>query len=43
MLEAMGVPTGIDLDGLAVAAAFLRAALDGPLESAVSRALGWAA
>jgi hydroxymethylglutaryl-CoA lyase len=43
MLDLMGVRSGIDLDGLATAARFLRTALDGPLESAVSRALGWAA
>lgn len=43
MLHAMGVGTGIDLDGLAVAAAELRAALGSPLESSVSRALGWVA
>jgi hydroxymethylglutaryl-CoA lyase len=41
MLQAMGYDTGIDLDALAAAAAELRAALEGPLESAVSRALGW--
>jgi hydroxymethylglutaryl-CoA lyase len=41
MLQAMGYDTGIDLDALAGAAAELRAALEGPLESAVSRALGW--
>jgi len=41
MLQAMGHDTGIDLDALAGAAAELRAALEGPLESAVSRALGW--
>lgn len=43
MLDSMGVRTGIDLDRLGAAAGFLRTALDGPLESAVSRALGWAA
>ena len=43
MLDSMGVRTGIDLDRLGAAAGFLRAALDGPLESAVSRALGWVA
>jgi hydroxymethylglutaryl-CoA lyase len=43
MLESMGVRTGIDLDRLGAAAGFLRAALDGPLESAVSRAMGWVA
>jgi hydroxymethylglutaryl-CoA lyase len=41
MLQAMGYDTGIDLDALAGAAAELRAALEGPLESSVSRALGW--
>jgi hydroxymethylglutaryl-CoA lyase len=41
MLQAMGYDTGIDLDALAGAAAELRAALEDPLESAVSRALGW--
>jgi hydroxymethylglutaryl-CoA lyase len=43
MLDSMGVETGIDLIRLAEAGAVLRAALDSPLESAVSRALGWAA
>jgi hydroxymethylglutaryl-CoA lyase len=43
MLDSMGVRSGIDLDRLGAAAGFLRAALDGPLESAVSRALGWVA
>jgi hydroxymethylglutaryl-CoA lyase len=43
MLRAMGIETGIDLDGLSVAAAHLQRALATPLESAVSRALGWAA
>jgi len=43
MLDSMGVRTGIELDRLSTAAELLRAALDGPLESAVSRALGWAA
>ena len=43
MLESMGVETGIDLVRLAEAGAVLRAALDSPLESAVSRALGWVA
>jgi hydroxymethylglutaryl-CoA lyase len=43
MLDSMGVRTGIDLDRLGTAAGFLRATLDGPLESAVSRALGWVA
>jgi hydroxymethylglutaryl-CoA lyase len=43
MLDSMGVRTGIDLDRLGAAAGFLRTTLPGPLESAVSRALGWAA
>jgi hydroxymethylglutaryl-CoA lyase len=43
MLHAMGVETGIDMDGLARAARELRTALRGPLESSVSRALGWLA
>jgi hydroxymethylglutaryl-CoA lyase len=43
MLHAMGIATGIDLDALATAAAELRAALGSPLESSVSRALGWVA
>jgi hydroxymethylglutaryl-CoA lyase len=43
MLRSMGVETGIDLDLLAEAGALLRTELDSPLESAVSRALGWAA
>jgi hydroxymethylglutaryl-CoA lyase len=43
MLHAMGIATGIDLDALAAAAAELRAALGSPLESSVSRALGWVA
>lgn len=43
MLHAMGIDTGIDLGGLAVAAAELRTALASPLESSVSRALGWVA
>jgi hydroxymethylglutaryl-CoA lyase len=43
MLHAMGVQTGIDMDGLGVAAGELRRALTAPLESSVSRALGWAA
>lgn len=41
MLEAMGVSTGIDFDGLAKVAVVLREAIGAPLESAVSRALGW--
>lgn len=43
MLHSMGVDTGVDLDALAVAAAELRKALSGPLESSVARALGWVA
>jgi hydroxymethylglutaryl-CoA lyase len=43
MLRSMGVETGIDLDLLADAGTYLRRALDSPLESAVSRAMGWAA
>jgi hydroxymethylglutaryl-CoA lyase len=43
MLQSMGVETGIDLARLAEAAGYLRTALESPLESAVSRALGWAA
>jgi len=43
MLHAMGVPTGIDMDALGVAAGELRRALRAQLESSVSRALGWAA
>lgn len=43
MLHAMGVQTGIDMDALGVAAGELRTALTAPLESSVSRALGWAA
>jgi hydroxymethylglutaryl-CoA lyase len=43
MLHAMDADTGIDVDGLAGAAGELRSALEGPLESAVSRALGWTA
>lgn len=43
MLHAMGIDTGIDLGGLAVAATELRTALASPLESSVSRALGWVA
>jgi hydroxymethylglutaryl-CoA lyase len=42
MLEAMGIGTGIDLEDLSSAAADLRQALASPLESSVSRALGWA-
>lgn len=43
MLSAMGVATGVNLDEMAGAAADLSAALEGPLESAVSRALRWVA
>lgn len=43
MLHSMGIETGIDLDALSVAAAALQRALATPLDSAVSRALGWAA
>jgi hydroxymethylglutaryl-CoA lyase len=43
MLQAMGIDTGIHLDALAVAAAELHDALGTPLESSVSRALGWVA
>lgn len=43
MLDAMGIETGIDLDGLQRAAGVLRTALRGPLDSSVSRALGWVA
>lgn len=42
MLTSMGLDTGIDLDKLAAAAVDLREALGSPLESSVSRALGWA-
>jgi len=43
MLHAMDVDTGIEVNELAAAAGELRSALEGPLESAVSRALGWTA
>ncbi len=43
MLQLMGIETGIDLDKLAVAADHLRGAMAVPLESSVSRALGWVA
>lgn len=43
MLHAMGYTTGLDLEALATAARDLRAALQSPLDSAVSRALGWVA
>jgi hydroxymethylglutaryl-CoA lyase len=41
MLEAMGISTGVDLGALAEPARQLRAGLDRPLDSSVSRALGW--
>lgn len=43
MLNSMGLHTGIDLERLSVAAAELHAALGSPLESSISRALGWVA
>ncbi len=43
MLQLMGIETGIDLDKLALAAEHLRGAMAVPLESSVSRALGWVA
>jgi hydroxymethylglutaryl-CoA lyase len=43
MLQLMGVQTGIDLDKLALAAEHLRTVMAVPLESSVSRALGWVA
>jgi hydroxymethylglutaryl-CoA lyase len=43
MLGLMGISTGIDLEKLAVAADHLRSAMAVPLESSVSRALGWVA
>jgi hydroxymethylglutaryl-CoA lyase len=43
MLEGMGITTGIDLERLERAAKELQKALHAPLESAVSRALGWVA
>ena len=43
MLQLMGVETGIDLDKLALAAEYLRTVMAVPLESSVSRALGWVA
>lgn len=43
MLELMGIETGIDLDKLALAADYLRTVMAVPLESSVSRALGWVA
>jgi hydroxymethylglutaryl-CoA lyase len=41
MLSEMGIDTGVDLELLSDAAAELRRALGGPLESAISRALSW--
>ncbi|MCW2701462.1 MAG: hydroxymethylglutaryl-CoA lyase [Blastococcus sp.] len=43
MLEGMGIATGIDLERLESAAKELQKALHAPLESAVSKALGWVA
>jgi hydroxymethylglutaryl-CoA lyase len=43
MLQLMGIKTGIDLDKLALAAEHLRTVMAVPLESSVSRALGWVA
>jgi hydroxymethylglutaryl-CoA lyase len=43
MLQLMDIDTGIDLQKLAVAADHLRGAMAVPLESSVSRALGWVA
>ena len=43
MLGLMEVDTGIDVEKLAVAAEHLRTAMQVPLESSVSRALGWVA
>lgn len=43
MLGLMDIDTGIDLQKLAVAADHLRGAMAVPLESSVSRALGWVA
>jgi hydroxymethylglutaryl-CoA lyase len=43
MLQLMDIDTGIDLRKLAVAADHLRGAMAVPLESSVSRALGWVA
>ena len=43
MLKLMGIETGIDLDKLALAADYLRTVMAVPLESSVSRALGWVA
>jgi hydroxymethylglutaryl-CoA lyase len=43
MLQLMGIKTGIDLEKLALAAEHLRTVMAVPLESSVSRALGWVA
>jgi hydroxymethylglutaryl-CoA lyase len=43
MLGLMGIRTGIDIEKLSVAADHLRGAMAVPLESSVSRALGWVA
>ena len=43
MLQLMGIQTGIDLEKLAVAADHLGGVMAVPLESSVSRALGWVA
>lgn len=43
MLQLMGIQTAIDLEKLSIAAAHLRGAMAVPLESSVSRALGWVA
>jgi hydroxymethylglutaryl-CoA lyase len=43
MLQLMGIHTGIDLEELSIAAEHLRGAMAVPLESSVSRALGWVA
>lgn len=43
MLQLMGVETGIDLGKLALAAEHLRTVMAVPLESSISRALGWVA
>jgi hydroxymethylglutaryl-CoA lyase len=43
MLGLMGIETGIDVEKLAIAAEHLRTVMQVPLESSVSRALGWVA
>ena len=43
MLQLMDIETGIDLEKLAVAAEHLRSVMGVPLESSISRALGWVA